>query len=114
MNGGSPGNLTTLTSCFLATVKHGGGSVMVSAVISWNYFGLIVVLHGRINSQDYLSILRDHVYPMVQALFPDGDIYQDDNSPIHSVHVVKNWCDKHGSDLEHMELPQQSLNLNII
>ena len=28
--------------------------------------------------------------------------------------MVKNWYEEHGSELEHMEWPPQSLNLNII
>ena len=57
----------------LPTVEHGGGSEMVWAAISWNYFGLIVALRGRVDSKDYLNILGDHVHPMIQALFFDGD-----------------------------------------
>ena len=100
--------------CFLHTVKHGGGSVMVGQP----HRGIIcsiVALHGRINSKDFLNILRDHVHPMVQALFPDGDgIFQADNAPIHTTHVVTNWYEEHDSELEHIEWPPQSPNLNII
>ena len=75
----------------LPTVKHGGGSVMVLAAISWNYLNLIDALLGRINSKDFLNTLGDHIHPMIQALFPDGDgIFQDDNASIHTAHVVKN------------------------
>ena len=46
---------------------------------------------------------------MVQALFPDGGgIFQDDNSPIHIAHVVKNWYDEHKYEEEQMEWPPQS------
>ena len=66
---------------------------MVWATISWNSLCPVVALHGRINSKDYLNILGDHVvHPMVQALFPDSDgIFQDDNDPIQTAHVVKYW-----------------------
>ena len=77
---------------------------MVWAAISWNFLGAVVALHGKINSKDYLNILKDHVYPMVQALFHDGDgIFQCDNFPIHTALVVKNWYDEHEGELEHME-----------
>ena len=73
----------------LPTVKHGIGSVMVWAAISWNSLRPTVALHGRINSKDYLNILGDYVHPMVQALFADGDgIFQDDNAPKHTAHVT--------------------------
>ena len=51
---------------------------------------------------------------MVQALFPDGDsIFQDDDTLIHTTHVVKIWYEEHKSELEHMECPPQSPDLNI-
>ena len=59
--------------CPFPTVKHGYGSMTVWAAISWNSLDLIVTLHGRINSKDYLNILEDHAHPMVQAFFPDGN-----------------------------------------
>ena len=74
--------------CFLPTVKHGGGSVMVWAAISCNFLGPIVSLHGRISSKDYLNILGDHVPPIVQVLFHDGDIFRADNAPIHIAHII--------------------------
>ena len=52
---------------------------------------------------------------MVQGLFPDGDgIFQDDDAPIHTAHVVKNWYEEHESELRHIEWPPQFLDLNII
>ena len=72
-------------------------------------------MHGRINSNDYLNILGDHVHPMVQALFLDGDgIFQDDNVPIHNAQIVNFWYRKHESEIEHMEWPPQSQDLNIV
>ena len=98
----------------MPTVKHGGGSVTLSA-ISWNFFCHIVSLHCRINNKDYLIILGDRVYPMTQALISEGDgIFQDANATILSAHVVKNWYEEHDSELEHTEWPPQSPDLNII
>ena len=79
----------------LHTVRHGGGTVMFWAVISRNFLGPIVALHGRISRKDYLNILGAHVYPMVQALFPDGDSIFQDNAQIHIAHVVNNWYVEH-------------------
>ena len=88
---------------------------MVCVTISWNSFGLIGTLNGNINGKDYLNIFGDHVYPMVLVLLPDGDdIFQDDNSPIHTDHVVKNWHDEHESELERIDWPTQSLEISIL
>ena len=52
---------------------------------------------------------------MVRALLSDGDgFFQNGNASIHTAHVVKNWYEEHESDLEHMEWPPQSPDLNII
>ena len=88
---------------------------MVLAAISWNSVGLIVSLQCRINSKVYLNILGDHVHPIDQVLFSDGDgIFQDKNVSIQTAHVVKNCHKKHESVLERMEWPPQSSDLNII
>jgi hypothetical protein len=59
--------------------------------------------------------LGDQVHPMCQTLFPEGDaIFQDDNAPIHTARIVKNWHEEHDSELEHMNWPPQSPDLNII
>ena len=52
---------------------------------------------------------------MTQTLFSYGDcIFPDDNFPIHTAHVVQNWYEKHQSELERMEWPPQSPDINII
>ena len=102
-------------TCILPTVKHGGGSVMIWGAISWKSAGPMISLHGRINSRDYLRILSDQVHPMVRELFPDGDaFFQDDNAPIHTARIVKQWYDEHSDELEHLIWPPQSPDLNII
>ena len=104
-----------IPDCFLPTVKHGGWSVMVWAATSWNSLDLIISLHGGINSKDYLNILEDHVHPMVQALFPDGDdIFQNYNSPINTAHLAKNWYKEYDSGIENVEWPPQYPDLNIL
>ena len=46
--------------------------------------------HGRINSQDYLEILSNQIHSMVQVMFPEGNVFfQDDYSPIHTARIVK-------------------------
>ena len=52
---------------------------------------------------------------MVQALFPEGDaIFQDDNAPIHTARIVKEWHMEHSNEVEHLIWPPQSPDLNII
>jgi transposase len=64
---------------------------------------------------DYLGILEDQVYPMVQALFPEENaIFQDGNTPIHTAGIVNEWHEKHSIEVEHLILPPQSPDQNII
>ena len=97
--GGSPRKFTILTAHNEARrwISDGLGGHIVE------FSRPIIVLYGKIKSKDHLNILGDHVHPMVQALFSDGDgIYQDNNNPMHTAHVVKNWYEKNESELEHM------------
>ena len=80
---------------------------MVWTAISWNFLGFIVALHDRTNGKDYLTIGRSCSSNGPCIILSDGDgISQDGNDPIHAVHVVK-------YQLEHMEWPSQSPDLNI-
>jgi len=102
-------------NCLVPTVKHGGGSVMVWAAISWYSAGPIIRLHGRITSGDYVDILGNQVHPMIQTIFPNGDaVFQDDNAPIHTSRAVQSWFEEHESELNHLPWPAQSPDLNII
>ena len=81
---------------------------------SWNSLCPIIAQHCRIKSKDYLNIMRSSLSNGL-GIIPDGDgIFQGDNVPIHTAHVVKNWYEEHECDLEHMEWAPQSPDLNII
>lgn len=69
------------------TVKFGGGNVMVWGCMTWAGLGKIAKVEGRMNAQQYVSIL-DHLTPTIQACailpeFPPQDhlIFQQDNDP---------------------------------
>ena len=52
---------------------------------------------------------------MVQALFPDDDgIFQDVKAPMNTAHVVKNWYEKHESELEAQNTCCRHNNLQIV
>ncbi|GBM10607.1 Transposable element Tcb1 transposase [Araneus ventricosus] len=101
--------------CLLPNVKHGGGSIMVWGAISWRGLGPLVILHGRIKSNHYLSILGDHVHPFVQTVFPgERPLFQDDNAPIHTARCVQEWFEEHDDAVDHLAWPPQSPDLNSI
>ncbi|GFY22725.1 transposable element Tcb1 transposase [Trichonephila clavipes] len=89
----------TTEVCHLPTVKH--GSIMVWGEISWRGFGPLVILHERIKSNHYLSILEDHVHPFVQTVFPEErPLFQDGNAPIHTARYVQEWFGEHDDEVE--------------
>ena len=48
-------------------------------------------------------------------MFPEGNtIFQDDNGPIHTARIVKEWHEEHSDEAEHLVWPPQSSDLNII
>jgi len=74
------------------TVKHGGGSVMNRAAVTWYP---IITLDGGIIALDYVNILSNQVHPMAQMLFPNNAVFRDDNSPIHTARNVQSCFEEH-------------------
>ena len=71
--------------CLVPTVKHGGGSMVIWAAISWCSADPIITLNSQITASDYVDIVGNQVHLMVQMMFPDNDaVFQDNNSSIHS------------------------------
>ncbi|GBN24155.1 Transposable element Tc1 transposase [Araneus ventricosus] len=77
------------TDCLLLRVKHGGGSVMIRAAISWFTVGPMITLQGHIKAKDYVNILADQIHPM-------------------------DWFSEHEEELSHIPWPSQSPDLRII
>lgn len=99
--------------CLLPTVKHGSGSVMVWAAISWYSAGPIITLNGRIIANEYLNFLNDEVLTVTSILLPNTAIFQDDNAPVHTAKKVQSWFEKHRNIIKHLPWPAQSPDLNI-
>jgi hypothetical protein len=84
------------------TVKHGRGSVMIWAAISWYSAGPLITLNGRIAAREYVDILGNQVHPTVQMLFANNEaIFQYDNSPTHTPRSVQPWFEEHGDAFQH-------------
>lgn len=46
--------------CLLSTVKHGGGSVIALAAVSWDSLGLTITPHSGVMTKVYEAILQDY------------------------------------------------------
>jgi len=97
------------------TVKNGGRSVKIWAPISWYSTGPIITLNDRNIASDYMDILGNQVFLMVQMLFHNNDaIFQDDVSPIHTARSDQSRFEEDKDALHHLPWPAQSPDLNII
>ncbi|GFX33037.1 transposable element Tcb1 transposase [Trichonephila clavipes] len=95
------------------TVKHGGGSVMVTGCMASNGVGNIVFIDGIINHKLYIDILNNNLKESAKKLGLDGNfIFQQDNDPKHAARNVKMWCLFHCKQKLHT--PPQSPDINVI
>ena len=72
---------------FFKSRQFGGGSVMVWAAFSSTTKSKIVFLEGRQNSKNYIDTLKENIKPLLK----DGNIFQQDNAPIHVSKETKNF-----------------------
>jgi transposase len=100
--------------CVAPTMKHGGGSLMMWACFRWNKLGPIIVVDGTMDSQKYIDMLENQLYPFwkktkrcIPSLW-----FQDDGAPCHRSNSVKNW--KIDNGIKALPWPAQSPDLNPI
>ena len=98
--------------CVLPTVEHGGGSLMVWGCISDAGVGLIQRVHGNINSEAYIQILKDSMVPSAGAAFGQDFVFQQDNAPCHTSKMTTNYllCNR----INVLPWPPQSPDMNPI
>ena len=96
------------------TVKFGGGSLMVWGCMGWNGVGQLAEVEGRMDGEQYVAILNDHLLPsMEKSGIAEGDtIFQQDNDPKHTSKKAIEWLDN--EDITVLEWPTQSPDLNPI
>ena len=93
---------------FFKSRQFGGGSVMVWAAFSSTTKSKIVFLEGRQNSKNYIDTLKENIKPLLK----DGNIFQQDNAPIHVSNETKNFFLR--ENIAVMDWPALSPDLNPI
>lgn len=82
-------------------------SVMIWGCINFNCVGTICRVNGNINSQKYIKILENNLWPVVVRHFPDGNyLFMDDNAPVHRSQVTKDF--QNTNQIPQLEWPAQS------
>lgn len=96
----------------LATVKHGGGSVMVWGAFRLGQIGPLHRIEGTMDGPGYCNILKDVLLPHVRRGMPPGWIFQQDNDPKHTSGVASDFFKS--KKIRLLEWPSQSPDLNPI
>lgn len=95
-----------------ATVKHGGGSLLVWGCFSWRGVGNIVKIDGKMTGESYVKILEENLKPSLRKMNMSGYIFQQDNDPKHTSKTAKRYFQM--KKMKMLEWPPQSPDLNPI
>ncbi|CAB5384966.1 unnamed protein product [Rhizophagus irregularis] len=107
--------------CLTSTFKSGQKSVMVWGCFARGIKGQLIFCDEnkegdeKINSNTYIRILNSHLYPFqhtVCKLAGRAAIFQQDNAPIHTAKITKNWLKK--NKIAIIDWPENSPDLNPI
>ena len=100
-------------NCLIPTHKSGQDGIMVGGCFYRNGLGPLVRLDGKVNSRDYINLLRDNLLPYLDTLEnKENLIFQEDNAPIHTSRLSKEW--KARNNVTTLPWPPQSPDLNPI
>ncbi|CAH1954921.1 unnamed protein product [Acanthoscelides obtectus] len=77
-----------------ATLKHGGGSVIVWGCFAGNRAGDLVRIEGIMRKEQNLEILENHAVPSGQRIVRNNFEFQQDNDPEHSSRLCRNYLEQ--------------------
>ncbi len=96
-------------------VQAGGGGVMVWGIFSWHTLGPLVQIEHHLNTTVFLSIVADHVHPIMTTVYSSSDEYfQQDNASRHKAQIISDWFLEHDNEFTLLNWPPQSPDLNPI
>ena len=66
---------------------------MVWGCMGWNGVGKLVEIEGKMNAQQYVDILDDHLLSSMEesGISMEDLIFQQDNDPKHTSNLAKEW-----------------------
>ena len=67
--------------------QFGGGSLMTWAAFSFTTKSKLVFIDGRMDSAKYIQMIKDDMLPLLK----EGEIFQQDNAPIHVSQLSKQF-----------------------
>lgn len=97
---------------YLSKRKFGGGSLMVWAAFGSRGKSELVVISNRMDSPDYIEVLKNHLLPCGKNIGGKNWIFQQDNARIHTSAETLNWLDS--KKVDYLDWPSISPDLNPI
>ncbi|GJJ67920.1 putative transposase [Entomortierella parvispora] len=96
------------------TKQSGGGKIMVWGCMIYYGLGDLSWIPGKINSDQYLTVLKDYVLRSRDWFGMDREtfIFQQDNASIHTARIIKDYFSE--QQLTVLEWPANSPDLNPI
>ena len=113
MFGGSPTSVfdpTVLASW--TTLRQPAVLLLCFGCITYYGVGTLVAIDGNMNTDKYISVLDDNLWPVVVRHFSDRPWIFQDNAPCHVSLRANQWKDENG--IRTLLWPPQSPDLNII
>lgn len=89
-----------------------GGKLMIWGCISYNGIGPVMRLPEKVTSSVYLDVLNNCAFVAGDKLISPDFVLQQDNAPIHTSRLIKNFLHEVGQDV--LDWPPQSPDLNVI
>ena len=63
---------------------------MIWGYLSLSGIGTLTDVKGNINSQIYIDVLENNLWPVIARYFADKEnVFQDDNAPVHCAELQK-------------------------
>ena len=87
---------------------------MVWGCMGWNGVGILAEVEGRMDAEQYVSILEDNLLPTIEnsGIPAESIIFQQDNNPKHTSRRAQEWLESQGINV--FDWPAQSPDLNPI
>jgi len=89
----------------------GGESLLVWLLVMPNGLLSYRIIEGNLNADKYIDLLRTTAVPIMKLNYRANLVFQEDNSPVHKAHKVKNFLQT--SKIKVLEWPAKSPDLNI-